>query len=101
MNGILGAFSAYQNNVYEGEKKLKLPGLENYSNDQIFFMGFGMIWCSLYTNDGLVQQLNDIHPPGYIRAIMTLRHFDEFAKSWNCNKSTYMNPDKKCKLWVD
>lgn len=38
--GLREAFWAYRNFVAEKGEENKLPGLEDYSNDQIFFLAF-------------------------------------------------------------
>ena len=39
------------------------------------------------------------HSPGKVRTLGSLRNLKEFSDAWNCPVGSYMNPEKKCKLW--
>uniref|UniRef100_A0A669E4Z5 Neprilysin n=1 Tax=Oreochromis niloticus TaxID=8128 RepID=A0A669E4Z5_ORENI len=41
----------------------------------------------------------DVHSPGKFRVLGSLQNFPEFAKAFNCNKSSYMVPDNICRVW--
>ncbi|CAJ0567503.1 unnamed protein product, partial [Mesorhabditis spiculigera] len=67
--GLRAAFRAYRN-----ERKLlyktlepKLPGLDAYTPDQLFFVAAAMINCGEQSDDELLENEDDEHPPGYIR----------------------------------
>lgn len=101
--GIKQAFQAYQNWKKRSRKGIPeppLPGLENFSNEQIFFLGFAQIWCSKYRDEAALSQINyGVHSPGKFRVIGSLSNFDEFSKAFGCKKGSPMNPDKKCSVW--
>lgn len=101
--GLRNAFLAYKmyfNN--HGMKKLKLPGLETYSHQQLFFLAHANMWCSEYTDDSLSETLDyDEHSPQFVRVNRVMQNMPEFAEVWNCPVGTKMNPNKKCKLWLD
>lgn len=101
--GIKQAFQAYQNWKKRSRKGIPeppLPGLENFSNEQIFFLGFAQIWCSKFRDEAAFSQINyGVHSPGKFRVIGSLSNFDEFSKAFGCKKGSPMNPDKKCSVW--
>ncbi|XP_067048926.1 endothelin-converting enzyme homolog isoform X4 [Acropora muricata] len=101
--GIKQAFQAYQNWKKRSRKGIPeppLPGLENFSNEQIFFLGFAQIWCSKFRDEAASSQINyGVHSPGKFRVIGSLSNFDEFSKAFGCKKGSPMNPDKKCSVW--
>ncbi|XP_068699784.1 endothelin-converting enzyme homolog isoform X2 [Montipora foliosa] len=101
--GIKQAFQAYQNwkeRSRNGHPEPPLPGLENFSNEQIFFLGFAQIWCSKYRDEAALSQINyGVHSPGKFRVIGSLSNFDEFSKAFSCKKGSPMNPEKKCIVW--
>lgn len=101
--GIKQAFQAYQNwkeRSRNGHPEPPLPGLENFSDEQIFFLGFAQIWCSKYRYEAALSQINfGVHSPGKFRVIGSLSNFDEFSKAFSCKKGSPMNPEKKCIVW--
>ncbi len=76
-----------------------LPGL-NYSTNQLFFIGFAQVWCSVNTPEALKLQLrNDPHTPSEYRVIGTLSNTAEFSNAFRCPPGSPMNPVKKCAIW--
>jgi hypothetical protein len=50
----------------------KLPGLIQYSAEQMFFINYGQIWCSKMTDaNALSRILTGVHSPGQFRYIFT------------------------------
>ena len=96
--GLKTSYQAYRNVVNEAPQP-KLPGVA-YTPDQLFFIAFSQVWCSIYTPEyisNLVQ--TNPHSPGSYRVIGTLANSHEFADAFQCPKSSYMNPQKKCVMW--
>jgi predicted metalloendopeptidase len=76
-----------------------LPGL-NYSQNQLFFINFGQIWCGKYRDQSLITRiLNLEHPPGEFRIIGSTSNFDEFGKAFKCRLGQPNNPVNKCSVW--
>lgn len=99
-NGGLGqAYRAYQNYVRKhGEEKL-LPGLD-LNHKQLFFLNFAQVWCGTYRPEYAVNSINtDVHSPGKFRIIGTLQNSPEFSEAYHCQRNTYMNPNRKCRVW--
>ena len=59
-------FSIYKSLPFE--ENLQLPGLGNYTTDQIFYIQYAQLWCEVATKDGHVKSLQDNHSPGKFRA---------------------------------
>ncbi|XP_033642275.1 neprilysin-4-like [Asterias rubens] len=94
--GLKEAFKAFKNNV---DKEMKLPGLD-LTEDQMFFMTFGHVFCSLYNAKGVDSAINyGQHSPGRYRVIGSLQNNEEFIAAYNCPPNSYMNPTKKCSVW--
>lgn len=58
--GIQAAYKAYRNYVethLNGVEEPRLPGLENFTPNQIFWMTFGYGWCMKASDDFLVQMV--------------------------------------------
>ncbi|XP_029409341.2 neprilysin-4 [Bactrocera dorsalis] len=98
--GMREAFHAYRMFVKEnGAERLKLPGLEKYTNEQLFFISFGNLWCETYTPAASRYALEDSHCPGKIRLKGVLSNSEEFAQTFKCKRGAAMNPKEKCRLW--
>lgn len=80
--------------------ELALPGV-NLTNQQLFFIGFAQVWCSVSTIESQrLQILNDPHSPAEFRVIGTLSNSKEFSKHFNCKEGIdRMNPAEKCAIW--
>lgn len=78
----------------------RLPGLELYSPDQLFFIGYATMWCRAETLAGLNTLLNsDPHSPNRFRVIGSLSNMEEFSTAFGCPLGSVMNPVNKCVLW--
>jgi len=81
----------------------QLPGLTQYSPEQLFFISFGHLWCTntKYTDRNFLKLIHDgdPHAPGMFRVNGVVSNSDEFAKAFNCPVNSNMNPEKKCTLW--
>lgn len=99
--GMREAFYAYRLYVQRfGKEGRRLPGLEKYTHEQLFFISFGNLWCETYTPAASRYALEDSHCPGKIRLKGVLANSHEFADTFQCRRGTAMNPnEKKCKIW--
>lgn len=83
---------------YRGEQASRtaaaLPGFENYTNDQLYFLSFASIWCNNNTYDP-----NSIYSPNHARVNGPLMNLDEFATTFHCQTGSPMNPSKKAAVW--
>jgi predicted metalloendopeptidase len=95
--GIRASYNAYRR--VAGKSKM-LPGLSDYTNDQLFFIAFGQLWCA-YTTE--LSFFNDVvsndHSPDPIRVLGTLSNNEDFAEAFDCPVNSRMNPQTKCVLW--
>jgi len=73
----------------------KLPGLEQFSNDQLFFMFRTLFFCGNYNVEYLISLMQtDPHPPPAYRVKAPVMNSAAFLEAFNC-------PNKKpqCELW--
>ncbi|XP_072047751.1 endothelin-converting enzyme 2-like [Amphiura filiformis] len=97
--GIRESLKAYKDNH---DDNVKLPGFEDYSPEQLFFLNFAQIWCSKYQPEALDFHIDtDAHSTTRFRVIGTLHNSFHFAKAYNCPADSMMNPpaNDKCVLW--
>lgn len=102
--GLSIALTAYREYIAKlNQPEPLLPGLENLSQEQLFFIGYTIPRCE-YFDDKLTNfDPKDEHPPWSIRVKNSLINSAEFAKVFNCPAGTPMNPHKndedRCVIW--
>uniref|UniRef100_A0A6A7G4A8 Endothelin-converting enzyme 1-like n=1 Tax=Hirondellea gigas TaxID=1518452 RepID=A0A6A7G4A8_9CRUS len=98
--GLKASFLAYQLMVESSShQEPDLPGL-NVTHDQLFFLGFGQIWCSTMTKERAHQEIKeDPHVPPEFRVKGSLSNFKEFSRVFSCAEGRTMNPKEKCSVW--
>lgn len=96
--GLREAFRAYKLSQVGPDERL--PGLQQYTPEQIFFLAYANMWCGVATPEGLENQiLTDPHSPSRFRVIVPLSNSDDFAEQFQCPVGSPMNPGNKCILW--
>lgn len=93
--GLSAAFSIWQKRRQE-YPDLDLPGLDFFSQEQLFYVSYGNFWCSKYSQQALARTIyTNVHSPNFARiegaAMLNSRGFRE---AFNC-------PVKEpvCELW--
>jgi len=103
--GLARAYEAWKislNKDHENAKKHnpRLPGLTQYTLDQLFYISFGQIWCSKSRPESAVQRIRtDPHSPPKHRVNGAVSNSEHFSKTFNCPPNSPMNPEKKCLIW--
>ncbi|XP_046397181.1 neprilysin-1-like [Ischnura elegans] len=79
---------------------IRLPGLEQFSEDHLLFIAFGSLWCE-HGTDATVRWTieRDEHSPSRARVWGAVSNSEEFARAFNCTKGSPMNPEVKCRIW--
>ncbi|XP_031554033.1 endothelin-converting enzyme 1-like [Actinia tenebrosa] len=79
----------------------KLPGLTNFTDDQLFFISLGQTYCSI-SNDYAKYYITEYlqHPYDGYRLNGTLSNSYDFANAFNCATTSRMNPVTKCSMWL-
>ena len=98
IGGVKEAYVAYQGwKKRHGAPEVLVPGL---TDDQLFFVAFSQVWCSLSTPEFLRNQVTtDPHSPGQIRAIAPLLNQPAFSEAFSCPAGSKMNPRERCTVW--
>jgi predicted metalloendopeptidase len=100
--GIKTAYAAYKSwgNENSEVQEPALPGFQNFTSEQIFFIAYANNWCSVMRPQHIIQLINtDVHAPGRFRAQIPLRNRPEFSRAFSCPKGSAMNPENKCAIW--
>lgn len=94
--GLSAAYTAWQTRKQtSGTTDQLLPGLEDYTTEQLFYMAFGNIWCGAFSPVYLADALtSDVHAPNKVRISGTVANQVGFREAFNC-------PSKvpTCELW--
>ncbi|XP_038075528.1 membrane metallo-endopeptidase-like 1 [Patiria miniata] len=98
--GIKEAYFGYKKWLERtGDPGQTLPGI-NLNHDQLFFLNYAQLWCSLHRKEKLeLIVTTERHPPGNFRVLGTLSNSENFAEAYQCKKGSRMVRDKPCKLW--
>nr|AAQ75757.1 zinc metallopeptidase 7 [Ancylostoma ceylanicum] len=105
LGGQLAAYLAYREYITKelGEEEKRLPGLEQYTPNQIFWITYGFSWCMSQTDSSLIRQLlTDVHSPGSCRVNQVMQDIPEFARDFGCTmgQNMYPEPEQRCPVWV-
>ncbi|XP_006815212.2 neprilysin-1-like [Saccoglossus kowalevskii] len=98
--GLKEAYMGYKLWIKDNDsEEPMLPGIP-FTPEQLFFINFGQIWCSKYTEQGARNKvLTGAHSPGRYRCNGSVSNFQEFSSTFNCTAGATMNRDKKCSVW--
>jgi predicted metalloendopeptidase len=98
LSGLTVAWRAYQLSL-EGKPA---PVIDGFTGEQRFFLGWGQIWRSLFTDDFLRQMLlTDSHSPGPYRVNGVVRNMPEFHQAFGVKEGdgAWLPPEKRVKVW--
>ncbi|CAI4224926.1 unnamed protein product [Auanema sp. JU1783] len=97
------AYMQYISEVNKGVVENRIPGMEQFSPNQIFWITYGYSWCMKQTTESLVNQLlTNPHSPAQCRTNQVMQDIPAFGSDFNCRRGSPMYPtdDKRCKVWV-
>ncbi|TDZ38965.1 Endothelin-converting enzyme-like protein [Colletotrichum trifolii] len=92
--GLSASFQAWKRRAQEKPNK-SLPGLEHFTQEQLFFVTYSNWWCGKSRKDTAINKIyTDPHAPKWARILGTMANSREFKESFQCK-------DKKptCELW--
>ncbi|KAF9767827.1 hypothetical protein IL306_014947, partial [Fusarium sp. DS 682] len=92
--GILSSFAAWKKWEKDNGKAQDLPGLGDFTHEQLFFVKWGQNWCQNIKPEQVVAGLTDEHSPNQARILLPLKNSADFQRAFKC-------PQKKavCELW--
>lgn len=92
--GLSASFQAWEMRAAESPN-LDLPGLEYFTQAQLFFVNYANWWCGMTRKETAIQRIySDPHAPKWARILGTMANSREFRDAFDC-------PIKKpvCELW--
>lgn len=98
--GLQIAYHAYIEWVKRHGVEPRLPGLQQYTPRQMFWLSYANVWCEKSTMkfDEYMFKYS-IHSPNNFRIVGPLSNIKDFSDDFGCPLGSNMNPAKKCKLW--
>lgn len=76
------------------------PAVPGLTDEQLFFVAYAQIWCSLSTpEEDRLRITTDPHSPAKFRVRGTLSQVPAFAAAFQCAEGTAMNPKDRCEVW--
>ncbi|CAL1261356.1 unnamed protein product [Larinioides sclopetarius] len=98
--GLHQAYKAFSSWKKEESTDIKLPGLESFSLDQLFFITYGSIWCTKYAPGVLNNTIREAeHAPSPFRLRITTANLQAFSDSFNCRLNTSSSYGSRCSIW--
>jgi predicted metalloendopeptidase len=97
------AYRKYITRQRNGVEEDRLPGLEQYTPNQIFWISYGYSWCMNIQQKSLENALLvDPHSPGSCRVNQVMQDIPQFGKDFGCAPGSPMYPlsQNRCKVWT-
>lgn len=98
LGGLKIAYYAYQRSLEGKERKV----INGFTPEQRFFIAFGQIWCSKFTDKALKNLIyTNVHAPGKYRVLGPLSNMEEFFQAFNVKEGDKMRmpEDKRARIW--
>ena len=85
------AFNQSKNPTDWRTYKERLPGLENWTADQIFFLSFARNYCESHLMADWTWARSRVN--------RALTNSADFSSHFHCGADSQMNPQRKCFVW--
>lgn len=98
--GLIASFMAYKLWVQKHGAEKRLPGLTEFSPEQLFFISNAYMWCENIPADKWIERYQfDSHSPGKYRLEGTVSNNQFFREAFNCPLGPMNRGEKSCTLW--
>jgi len=98
IGGLKASYQAYK--AWEARHGEPEPIVEGLTNDQLLFVAWGQVWCTLQTPEqARLQVTTDPHSPAQFRVSGPVAHIPEFARAFGCKAGDAMLPEEQCLVW--
>uniref|UniRef100_A0A646QCZ4 Neprilysin n=1 Tax=Hemiscolopendra marginata TaxID=943146 RepID=A0A646QCZ4_9MYRI len=98
--GLKAGFAAYKMWIEKHGEEKRLPGLAEYSPEQIYFISSAYSWCENIPTDKWLEKYEwDTHSPGKYRILGSMSNSEEFREAFNCPVGDYNRGNDSCVLW--
>uniref|UniRef100_A0A0N5BMF2 Neprilysin n=1 Tax=Strongyloides papillosus TaxID=174720 RepID=A0A0N5BMF2_STREA len=100
--GIRVAFKAMKKalEAEDYQNRQKVEGLEEFNDDQLFFMNYAFNWCGKDTLESIKYQIREEeHTIPKYRVNVLLSNNEDFRKAFNCHRPDHMVSDEICRIF--
>jgi endothelin-converting enzyme/putative endopeptidase len=98
IGGLKQSYEAYK--LWQQRHGTPEPVVEGLTNEQLLFVAWGQIWCTLQSAEqARLQVTTDPHSPARFRVNGPVSHIPAFAEAFSCEPGVAMNPGVKCLVW--
>jgi len=98
--GVKESYYAYNVWTRRHGVEPRLPGLQDYTPQQMFWISAANVWCSKYRPETLKNRITTgFHSPGQFRIIGPFSNLEDFSNDFKCPAGSNMNPVRKCQVW--
>jgi putative endopeptidase len=98
LGGVKEAYAAYK--AWEAKHGAPPPAVPGLTNDQLLFVSFAQVWCTVQTPEFLRRQVTtDPHSPGAVRAVAAAMNSAAFRQAFSCKAGDKMVADPTCTVW--
>lgn len=101
MDGIKVAYMAYKFVTGTMGPEPPLPGLEQFTPDQLFFLSAARVWCGTQELEKAYVKMGDVHSPPRARVELSMMNFPAMAQAFTCTVGNKFAPLHTCSLWGD
>ncbi|KZM19337.1 Endothelin-converting enzyme 1 [Ascochyta rabiei] len=92
--GLSASYQAWKRRSHEKPNQF-LPGLEHFTQDQLFFVTYSNWWCGKSRKENAINRIyTDPHAPKWARILGTMANSREFRESFQCKEKK-----PTCQLW--
>lgn len=92
--GLSNAWAAWRAREAK-EPSQKLPGMDEFTKEQLFFIASGQTWCSKLSAESVLGITRaDVHAPPFARALNVAMNSGAFREAWKCEVK-----EPGCELW--
>jgi endothelin-converting enzyme/putative endopeptidase len=98
IGGLKQSHAAYK--LWESRHGAPEPLLEQLTDEQLLFVAWGQIWCTLMSPErARLQVTTDPHTPAQFRVSGPVSHVPAFAEAFGCEVGAPMRPEEQCQVW--
>jgi len=98
IGGLKQSYMSYKE--WEKRNGAPEPMAEGLTNDQLLFISFAQVWCTVMTPEqARLQVTTDPHSPARFRAIGPTANNPYFAEAFSCTEGQPMVPENRCEVW--
>ncbi len=98
VGGLKQGYDAYK--LWEARHGEREPFIEGLTNEQLLFVAWGQVWCTVAAPEALrLQVTTDPHSPSQFRVNGPISNNPAFVEAFGCAPGTPMRPANQCVVW--